>query len=152
GGLFVQNTPTISLRVPAGWHVVTQQSARKQGAQAGHITLAGPKGATFDFQWTSQATGDSCLTEPCDAASPAPLKTTFDGEPATLFAWLHGNGVLNLAPVEEAVSSRLWYFFGECQPASPSEESVCGDIVSSISFSAPLFVHQRPDMVVVTIQ
>jgi hypothetical protein len=151
-GLYVRSTPVLSLRIPTGWHVVTGPSMPGLGAHAGELALAGPGEARFNIYWSPQG-----ISQGCADTCPSPIRaldTTVDGRPTTLLAWPGlgtGHGTFVTGSLEHDVAGRPLHFDILCDTAAASGESVCADIVNSISWSAPLFAGLRPNAAVVAI-
>jgi hypothetical protein len=154
-GLFVRSAAVLSLRIPTGWHVVTGPSMPALGAHAGELALAGPGEARFNIYWSPQG-----ISNGCGATCPTPsreLDTTVDGRPITLLAWPGlgwpgtGHGTFVTGSLEHDVAGQPLHFDIICDTAASSGESVCADIVNSISWSAPLFAGLRSDAAVVAI-
>lgn len=151
-GLEVRSTPTVSLRVPEGWHVLTSRALPGSGDETGLLALAGPRGQSFSLSWAPSGIGYGCPGT-CPPTSLSPLATTFDSRPVVLFPWGTGGQAEIVAnPVEQTVGGQPTYFDIECHPAASGAERVCADIVSSIGWSPPLFAGLRSDVAVVAIR
>jgi hypothetical protein len=159
-GLFVRGTPALSLRIPTAWRAVPQATP-DPWPHSGELDLTGPDGARFRIIWEPGEISNGC--DPCGVdPNLKPVDATLDGETVTLrpfpFSW--GNGdrtlidqTLLLGPIEHDFGGQAVYFTIFCHPslASATGEQACADIVSSISWSAPLFANLRAGWAVIPI-
>ena len=156
-GLYVWNTPAVSLHIPSGWKVATEQRGT-----TGELALQGPGTARFDIRWGPRPISQGCLGDCSTASGLAPVDATLDGSTVTLhpFPWFpptRDGGVftssLLFGPFEHDVHAQPVYFTVFCHPAGASahEEKPCANIVSSIGWSAPLFARLHADTVAVPI-
>jgi hypothetical protein len=150
-GLYLRTGPAVSLRIPAGWHMVRDPAGAGLRPHAGRISLAGPFGATFRVSWGTEKISSEC-TGDCETVPELhPLATTLNGLPVTLRPFPQPYHRLILQPVRDEVAGRTLYFSLSCHPPLPSVEKVCADIVSSVEVGRPLLQHLRLDRAIVPI-